>query len=451
MTDIIQMSAIDMAAGLRAGELTAGAVLAAHRAQVELLEPRVNAFVTLDWEAAEGRAAELDSMAAKGEFAGPLHGVPVAIKDCFETKDLRTTWGSRSFAEFVPGFDAAHVARLRAAGAVIIGKTNIPEFTFSGQTSNLVSGTTRNPLDTDKTVAGSSGGAAAALAGHMVALADGSDLGGSVRTPAAWCGLVGFRPSSGLIPYAPNPAPFDGLSVPGPMARSVRDLVLMQQVMQGNLTGAPLGFWQEMPALDTLEAPMAPGRVALRMEPFGAQVDGSIQAALAVLDPVLRQAGWQVEDAEPDLAPLMAHEDIIRGQCALQIRASLAPDMDLAGESFRTACGQAEGKSLADLIAYHTTRAEVLAQVNRFFDRYEFALWPTTTGLPFSADLVDAELPEDWRTVTLTPPLELPSITLPCGTSSDGMPVGVHITGPKGADAKLLRFARLLERHLSGD
>ncbi|WP_052261988.1 amidase [Leisingera sp. ANG-M1] len=448
MTEITALSAVEMAAKLRRRELSASEVLEAHKTQTEALEETVNAFVTLDWEAAAARAAELDTMAAEGRFAGPLHGLPLAVKDCFETKGLRTTWGSKSFANHVPDYDALHVARLRAGGAVITGKSNTPEFTFSGQTSNLVAGTTRNPLNPEKTVAGSSGGAAAALAANMVALADGSDLGGSTRTPAAWCGIVGYRPTSGLVPYGPNPAPFDGLSVPGPMARSVSDLVLMLEAMQGNTASQPLGFWQELPQLASLEqAPQrAAGRIALSLAPFGANVDPSIQAAIAPVEQLCRDLGWQVAEDAPDLAPLLAHGGIIRGQCALQIRAALDPDMALAGESYRTACSQAEGSSLADLTAYQKTRAQVWADVAAFFRRYDFALWPTATGLPFPADLRDGEITEDWRTVTLTPPLELPSVSIPFGTSSDGMPAGLHITGPKGSDARLLQFARSIER-----
>ncbi|MBQ4826374.1 amidase [Leisingera sp. HS039] len=448
MTDITALTAEDMAARLRSRSLSAREVLAAHKAQTEARNSTVNAFVTLDWDAAEARAAELDAMAASGAFAGPLHGLPVAIKDCFETKGLRTTWGSRSFEAHVPGYDAHHVARLRAAGAVITGKSNTPEFTFSGQTSNLLAGTTRNPLNPEKTVAGSSGGAAAALAANMVALADGSDLGGSTRTPAAWCGVVGYRPTPGLIPYDPNPAPFDGLSVPSPMARSVRDLVLMLEAMQGNTPRQPLGFWQDLPRLAGLEEapPRSAGRVALSLSPFGACVDASVQAAIAPAEALCRGLGWQVAADAPGLAPLLAHGGIIRGQCALQIQTQLQPDMALAGESFRTACAQAEGRSLAELIAYQKTRAAVWADVTSFFERYDFALWPTATGMPFSAGLRDGELTEDWRTVTLTPPLELPSISIPFGTSSDGMPAGLHITGPKGSDARLLQFARSIER-----
>lgn len=446
MTDLHLLDATTLCAKLRAQELSATDVLSAFRARTETREPQINAFVTLDWETAEARAAELDTMAARGEFAGPLHGLPVAIKDVFETKGLRTTWGSRSFVDHTTDFDALHVARLRAAGAVIFGKTNTPEFAFSGQTSNPVTGVTRNPHNPALTVAGSSGGAAAALAAHMTPLADGSDLGGSLRTPAAWCGVVGYRPSSGLVPYDPNPVPFDGLSVPGPMARNVTDLTLMLQVMAGNTASQPLGFWEEAPSIETLDAPLAPGRVAFSLTPFGTDPHPSVRAAIAPARDLCADLGWPVEEAAPDLAPLHDYAHLTRGLSALGVRAALQPDMALAGESFATACRSGEGLSLDDFVTYQALRARIWAETAAFFTRYDFAIWPTATGLPFSADLRDGEITEDWRTVTLTPIMELPSISIPFGTTEDGMPAGLHITGPKGSDARLLRFARMIEK-----
>ncbi|SPJ31162.1 amidase [Falsiruegeria mediterranea] len=451
MTDITNLSSVDMAQQIRAGALTATQVLAAHRDRVEAVNGVVNAFVTLDWEAAQIRTAELDHMAAQGRFAGPLHGVPIAIKDVFETKSLRTTYGSKSFETHVPDADALHVKRLRDAGAVIFGKTNTPEFAFSGQTSNPVSGTTRNPHDPAKTVAGSSGGAAAALAAGMTPLADGSDLGGSTRTPAAWCGVVGYRPTSGLIPYDPNPTPFDGLSIPGPMARNVSDLTLMLEVMQGNTMAQPLGYWFEPPSLAKLNAPVEPRKLALSLAPFGASVDPSIQAAIAPVADLCRAVGWQIKEDAPDLAPLLPFGGLIRGLSALGYRDAIQPDMAQASPSFVRACAAGEGLNLQDYIDYRRVRTQVWQATARFFEAHDFALWPTTTGLAFSADQPDHDLPEDWRSVTLTPVMELPSISIPFGTSSDGMPVGLHITGPRGSDAKLLRFARWIERTVSGD
>lgn len=446
MTDLHLLDATTLCKKLRAREVSAVGVLAAFRQRTQTQEPQVNAFVTLDWDAAQARAAQLDAMAANGEFAGPLHGLPVAIKDVFETKGLRTTWGSRSFAGHIPAYDALHVSRLRAAGAVIFGKTNTPEFAFSGQTSNPVSGITRNPHNPALTVAGSSGGAAAALASFMAPLADGSDLGGSLRTPAAWCGVVGFRPSSGLVPYDPNPVPFDGLSVPGPMARNVTDLTLMLQVMAGNTASQPLGYWEEFPSTETLDNPLLPGRIAFSLAPFGTNPHPSVQSAIAPAQTLCTDLGWQVEEAAPDLAPLHDYAHLTRGLSALGVRAALQPDMALAGESFATACRSGEGLSLDDFVAYQALRTRVWAETAAFFARYDFAIWPTATGMPFSADLRDGEITEDWRTVTLTPIMELPSISIPFGTTEDGMPAGLHITGPKGSDARLLRFARMIER-----
>ncbi|MBE1285187.1 MAG: amidase [Rhodobacteraceae bacterium] len=449
MTDIPSLSALELARLVQARKVTATDILRDYRAQVEARNSEINAFVTLDWDAAHTRAETLDAMGARGEFAGPLHGVPVAIKDTFETKGLRTTWGSRSFETHVPDFDALHVARLREAGAVIFGKTNAPEFAFSGQTSNLVAGTTRNPHDPSRTVAGSSGGAAAALAANMTALADGSDLGGSVRTPAAWCGVVGFRPTSGLVPYHPNPAPFDGLYVPGPMARNVTDTVLMLRVMAGASPLQPLGFSGEIPDLNTLDHVFPAGRIAFAALPFGTRTDPSILAALTPVQDLCRDLGWHVEDAAPPLDALHDYAQLTRGLSALGVRRTLNPDMSLAAPSFHTACAGADGLSLADFVDYQAVRADVWDKTARFFETYEFALWPTSSGRAFSADLQDHEITEDWRNVTLSPVMELPSISIPFGTDQDGLPVGLHISGPKGSDARLLRFARQIENALT--
>lgn len=441
--DITTFSAGNLARLLSTREVTAREVLEAYRNRIEASDPAVNAFVTLDWEAAFAQAKQLDTLFSPW---GPLHGVPVAIKDIFPTAGLRTTYGSRSFDTHVPDHDALHVARLRQAGAIIIGKTNTPEFAFSGQTANLVAGTTRNPLNTDLSVAGSSGGSAAALAAHQVALADGSDLGGSLRTPAAWCGVVGYRPTSGLIPLVPSTAPFDGLHVPGPMGRSVADVALMARVMAGNDPEAALGFWGAQIDSRSHE----PGHATFSAAPFGADTDPSIRAALAPVPGILRDLGWQVtEDTFPPLDPLLPFVSIVRGLSALQVQAAMRPDMALAGESYTAACASGTGKSLRDLAEFQAAQAKCWQDTSRFFSQFDFALWPTSVGLPFSADLRDGEITEDWRTVTLTPMLELPGISIPCGRGADGLPVGLHITGPRGSDAALLSFAAMIEARLN--
>src|SRR5689334_11205732 len=232
--------AVELARLIRTRELSAAELLTAVLARIASANPAVNAIVTLAAEQAQAAAAALDARAARGEFAGPLHGLPIAVKDLAETAGIRTTYGSPVFASYVPSFDAPHVALLKRAGAVVIGKTNTPEFGAGSQTFNKVFGPTRNPSDLSKTCAGSSGGAALALASGMVPLADGSDLGGSLRNPASFCNVVGFRPSPGRVPSWPTVLGWNSLTVEGPMARTVRDVALLLSVMAGPDRRSPI-------------------------------------------------------------------------------------------------------------------------------------------------------------------------------------------------------------------
>ena len=210
--DLCATPAVELARLIRARELSAAELLAAVLARIDEANPAINAIVTLAAEQASAVAAGLDERAARGSFAGPLHGLPIAVKDLAETAGIRTTFGSPLFASFVPDFDAPHVARLKQAGAVVIGKTNTPEFGAGSQTFNPVFGPTRNPYDTRLTPGGSSGGAAAAVAAGLIPFADGSDLAASVRNPASFCGLVGLRTTPGLVPGDP----FDAARRGGP-------------------------------------------------------------------------------------------------------------------------------------------------------------------------------------------------------------------------------------------
>src|SRR5689334_5697572 len=230
--DLAATPAVELARLIRARELSAAELLAAVLARIADANPAVNAIVTLAAEQATAAAAALDAQAARGSFAGPLHGLPIAVKDLAETAGIRTTFGSPLFASYVPDFDAPHVARLKQAGAVVIGKTNTPEFGAGSQTFNRVFGPTRNPHDTRLTPGGSSGGAAAGL----IPFADGSDLAASVRNPASFCGLVGLRTTPGLVPGDP----FDSLGVVGPIARTAPDAALLLAGMCETDPGQPM-------------------------------------------------------------------------------------------------------------------------------------------------------------------------------------------------------------------
>jgi amidase len=236
--DLCATPAVELARLIRARELSATELLAAVLARIDEANPAINAIVTLAAEQASATAARLDTQAARGSFAGPLHGLPIAVKDLAETAGIRTTFGSPLFASFVPDFDAPHVARLKQAGAVVIGKTNTPEFGAGSQTFNPVFGPTRNPYDTRLTPGGSSGGAAAAVAAGLIPFADGSDLAASVRNPASFCGVAGLRTTPGLVPGDP----FDALGVVGPIARTAPDAALLLAGMCGIDPGLPVGL-----------------------------------------------------------------------------------------------------------------------------------------------------------------------------------------------------------------
>ncbi|HEY7182403.1 MAG TPA: amidase family protein, partial [Blastocatellia bacterium] len=228
---------------IRDREASASEVMIAFLSRIEQINPKVNAICSFIGEEAALRAAkEADGKLARGEPVGPLHGLPHAVKDLALTTGIRTTFGSRIYKDFIPGEDALFVERLKQAGAIIIGKTNTPEFGAGSQTFNEVFGTTRNPYDLSKTCGGSSGGAAVALACGMLPLADGSDLGGSLRNPASFCNVVGFRPSPGRVPSHPVMLAWNTLSVEGPMARAVQDVALLFSVMAGPDDRSPISI-----------------------------------------------------------------------------------------------------------------------------------------------------------------------------------------------------------------
>ena len=422
---------------LRQGEISAGSLLAAHIQRIEARNAELGAFLTLSLESARATAEAQDDLAKSGSFTGPLHGLPLAIKDIFETAGLRTTYGSRAFADHLPRSDALHVARLRAAGAVIVGKTNTPEFAFGGQTVNQLAAVTRNPLDPSRTTAGSSGGAAAALAAGMTALADGSDLGGSARTPAAWCGLVGFRPSSGLIPMAFEHPFFPNHHTPGPMGRCVTDVALLFHVMAGLPTAAP-----------SAPDPPAPLRIAWDMAPGGCPLDPSLREAIAPARQLLQAFGCRLEEAALALPGLLEAQQLARCLAACALEAHLKPDLACCGESFTRALERGRRLSRKDIAKAQEHLATAERETAAFFTNHDLLIWPTTAGLAFSAEIANEEITEDWRPVELTPLLGLPAISLPCGHGADGLPAGLQIIGRRGQDSLVLQVAALLERLL---
>src|SRR5438093_9634354 len=301
MSDLCFLTAVELADRIRRRQVSVTEVVRAHLAQIERVNPRVNAIVTLTAERALDDAAGKDTALARGDAPGPLFGLPIAHKDLVPTKGIRTTLGSPIYRDHVPTVDGLIIERLRAAGAVTLGKTNTPEFGAGSQTFNEVFGRTLNPYDVTKTCGGSSGGAAVALACGMVPIADGSDTGGSLRNPAAFCNVVGFRTAPGRVPVWPREQAWSSLSVQGPMARTVADVALLLSVMAGPDRRSPIAIAEPGERFRApLDRDFRGVRVAWSRD-LGLPVDRRVTAALEGQRKTLETLGCVVDEAQPDL------------------------------------------------------------------------------------------------------------------------------------------------------
>ncbi|MEM7336261.1 MAG: amidase family protein, partial [Chloroflexota bacterium] len=300
-SDLCFKSATELARLVRNKEITAVELMEAHLRQIEAINPTVNAFVTLVAEQAIDGAKAADDRQAMGKSLGPLHGLPVAHKDLTDTKGIKTTYGSPLFSEHVPTEDALIVERLKSGGAITLGKTNTPEFGAGSQTFNSVFGATVNPYNTDYTCGGSSGGAAVALACGMTPLADGSDMGGSLRNPASFCNVVGLRPSPGRVPTWPKSLGWGTLGVVGPMARTVEDIALMLQAIAGPDPREPIAIQQSGGIFaQPLERDFRGVKVAWSRDLGYFPVDSRVTAVLESQRATFSDLGCDIEETQPD-------------------------------------------------------------------------------------------------------------------------------------------------------
>jgi amidase len=450
--------ATELAGMLRAREISARELLDAHLDRIERLDPSVNAVVTLDVDGARAAADAADAALAAGEDVGPLHGLPVAHKDTHATGGMRTTWGSPLHTDTVPLRDELIVARYKAAGAVRVGKTNVPEFAAGSHTFNTVFGATHNPYRHGLSAGGSSGGAAAALAAGFVPLADGSDMGGSLRNPAAFCNVVGFRATPGRVPSWPAALGWSQLSVQGPMGRTVADVALQMSVVAGadprvpiSLADDPAGFAAPLPdRLDGLRVAWAPdldGRVT---------VDPAITAALASSVGVFEGLGASVEEACPDLSGA----DDVFGTLRAWIFDTTYTDLarrhpDKVKESIRWNAEMGAKLTGADLARAEIAHTKLYEQMVAFFERFDVLLAPTTQVLPFPVELeypteiggVPQENYLEWmRSCTLFSATGCPALSVPGGFTDDGLPVGLQIIGAPRADRRVLEAGHAFEQ-----
>ncbi|WP_374455580.1 amidase [Nocardioides sp.] len=464
MTDVtVESTAREQAAAVRAGEISAAELLELHLDRIEERNPELNAIVSLDAERARVAAAVADQAQASGEEIGPLHGLPFAVKDTHALAGWRTTFGSPIFADAVADHDDLVVERVRAAGAVFVGKTNVPEFAAGSHTFNTVFGVTRNPVDPSRSAGGSSGGAACALASGMVPLADGSDMGGSLRNPASFCGVVGMRPSWGRVPEWPLYNQWETTSVGGPMARNVGDVALLLSVIAGPDPRAPHVLGDPGP---TFAPPLVPAslaglRVACAVDLGGALVvDDAVAAVVRRTAERLAGAGAALTESHPDLS---LADDTFRTLRAWHFQAKFADLLAQHPTSFKPSleANIRAGASLtgADVARAYTQRTALAETMRVFFEQHDVLLLPTSQVPPFP---VEQEFPETingqqmpdylaWmRSAYFITVTGCPAISVPAGTTPYGLPVGVQLVARHGSDRQLLEVAAAVEELLAG-
>ncbi|MEU6846483.1 amidase [Streptomyces sp. NPDC046716] len=445
------LDAVDLAARIRRRELSAREVVAAHLDRVERINPAVNALVTLDAEGAMAAAGRADEQTASGAELGPLHGLPIAFKDTHLTRGMRTTHGSPIFADHIPDEDELLVQRIESAGALRIGKTNVPEFAAGSHTFNTVFGATRNPYDTTRSAGGSSGGAAAALAARLTPIADGSDMGGSLRNPASFCNVVGLRPTPGRVPALPSGDVWETLAVAGPMGRTVADTALLLSVMAGPDPRSPLSLEVPDPASyrTSLTRDLTGLRVAYAPDLGGrVPVDPEVRAVVDRQAAVLEELGCRVSEDCPDLD---GAEHAFRTLRAHAFHQGFGPLLDAHPDALKPSLvwNIEEGLKLtgAELARARGELTRLHLAAVAFFERYDVLIAPVSQVVPFAVeseypDVVDGQPQHtylDWmRSAYFLSTLGAPALSVPAGFTPSGLPVGLQIVGPPRAERLVL-------------
>ena len=451
--DLCFWSARELAQAIGARDVSARELMAAHLSRIAAINPSINAIVSkLDDDRCLQLADDADRRLARGDVVGPLHGLPWAFKDLEDAVGFPATRGSVIFKDFMPEQDSVLVERLRHAGAIPIGKTNVPEFGMGSHTYNSVYGPTRNPFDVSKSAGGSSGGAGAALAAGLLPLADGSDLGGSLRNPGAFNNVVGLRPSVGLVPTAPTAMPFVGFSVKGPMARSVTDAAFLLSVMAGpdprDPACLPLSVTDFAGQLDI---DLSGVRIAWCPDLGGLPVDPRVRTVLEAARQTFLDLKCQVDEAAPDFSTV---DDIFLtlrrlisgdkyGALLAQHRQEMKPE---AVEEIE----RGTALTAADVMRAMTLHAQFLQKMAAFFERHDVIACAVSQVPPFDVNVdwprsvagVEMTTYTDWMKSAYWISVTLgPAISVPCGFTPEGLPVGIQLVGPPRREVDLLQLA----------
>ena len=451
------MGAVEMAALIRAGKLSAREALAAHLKQIERVNPKVNAIVTLVADMAAEAAAKADEMQAQKKDLGPLHGLPVAHKDLFETRGIRTTFGSLLYKDYVPAEDDIVVERIRRAGAITIGKTNTPEFGAGSQTFNKVFGATHNPYDLTKTCGGSSGGAAVALACGLAPVASGSDTGGSLRNPAAFCNVVGFRPSIGRVPNPKAAFAWSTLSTAGCLGRSVADLAFVLSTIAGPDARAPLSIDEPGESFARpLDRSFKGVRVGWFKDLGGVPFDARVRTVVDGQRKTFESLGCVVEQAEPDFTLAETSFRILRAwNSANAYGDRLRQHPDAFKDTLKGEIEEGLRLTGMDLARAETAHGQLWRSFQAFLEKYEYFVLPTTQLPPFD---VNTPYPTEIASVKFNNYIDWmkscwyisatgnPAASVPAGFTPEGLPVGLQIVGRNKQDFSVLQMAHAFEQ-----
>ena len=445
--DILRLTAVEMSGLLKNRDVSAMEILEAHLARIEECNPTINAIVALSEDVARTQAQSVDDRLKNGETVGPLAGLPVGIKDTIDTKGIRTTHGSPLFADHVPDRDDIMVERVKQADAVIIGKTNTPEFAIGGNTVNRVFGATRNPWNTKLSPGGSTGGGAAGLASCMFPLTLGSDLGGSLRIPASFCGIVGLRPTVGVVPTGPSALPFEALGVSGPMARSPEDIKLMMDVIAHPHSSSPLTQVNSL-GLPTIDVKVL--NIAYVPDIAGIGIDPEVLETCEAAAESLKNAGFAVSNETLDLSEGRETFTTLRGQVIVNAYLSYLNRMDQLEPNLIGNIEKGLNQTPQDIAVAENKRAQLWTQVTECLQVFDLILTPTLPITPFPVednypDFINGKKMAsyiDWVAPTMIISLfGIPAVSVPVGLSEDGLPVGLQIIGNKYSETKLLSLA----------
>ena len=454
---LLAESAVELRRRIGAKEISPAELLAASIARIERLNPGVNAIAATCYERARHEAEAAEKAALRGEPLGLLHGLPTGIKDLEETAGLLTTFGSPLYRDYVPQHDGSMVARVRGAGAIVVGKTNTPEFGAGANTRNAVWGATGNPFDVRLNAGGSSGGSAVALACDMLPVCTGSDTGGSLRIPAAMCGVVGMRPSPGLVPTDRRTLGWAPISVIGPMGRTVADVCLLMAAQAASDDSDPLSYPVDSDEFAT-PAPVDPGslRVAWTDDFGGSPVDASIRKVFAGKVGAMRHLFRSCDPVRFDFGEADRCFDVIRAMNFVdRFREIYAKDPQALGPNVRANYETGARMTLGDAAWAHGEQTRIFRRFQATYRDYDLVIAPTTAVTPFPwtqsylAEMDGKPLLNYYHWLSLTYVITLvtnPAISLPCGVDHAGMPFGLQVVGRFRGDRELLGAAHAMER-----